>query len=145
MKSEDIVARARALVGVRFRPQGRSVEHGLDCIGAAAVATGMVETRRDYRLASADAEEVNDELRRLGFIRVPSAGAGQGDILVVQPVPGRLHVVVLTSGAYVHADMRLRRVVEVPGAVPWPLLSAWRHPAHEAGVGSSLAPVGERG
>ena len=145
MKSEEIVARARALVGVRFRPQGRSAEHGLDCIGVAAVATGMDEARKDYRLVSADADAVNEEFRRLGFIPVPSVGAGEGDIAVVQPVPGRLHVVVLTSGAYVHADMRLRRVVEVPGAVSWPLLSAWRHPEHERAAGSDLSPVREQG
>ena len=37
--------------------------------------------------------------------------------------------VVLTDSGYVHADMRLRRTVGVPGRVPWPVLSAWRHPA----------------
>lgn len=134
MTSKDVVARARALVGVRFRPQGRSVEQGLDCIGAAAMATGMEPTRRDYCLRSSHADEVDDEFGEAGFLRLPPGEAGPGDLLLVASGPGQLHVVILTPEGYVHADLRLRRVVEVPGPVPWRVLSAWRHPGHEDAV-----------
>jgi murein DD-endopeptidase / murein LD-carboxypeptidase len=131
MTSEEIVARARALIGVRFRPQGRSAELGLDCIGVAAMAMGVAteKVRRDYRLDSNDPGRVNDEIDKARFIRIAPAAAAAGDMLVVRTGPTGLHVVILTDGGYIHADMRPRRVVEVPGKVPWPVLSAWRHPA----------------
>ena len=44
----DFAERARALVGTRFRPQGRS-ELGLDCIGLVVATFGLdpEEIRRD--------------------------------------------------------------------------------------------------
>ena len=127
-KREEIVARARALIGVRFRPQGRSAEHGLDCIGVAMMATNIPasKVRRDYGLRSDDREELNRELDARGFIRIAPVAAAEGDMLLVQSGPAGLHIVVLTDSGYVHADARLRRVVEVPGQGPWPILSAWR-------------------
>ena len=49
-----------------------------------------------------------------------------GDLLMVEAGPGQLHMIVMVPGGYVHADARLRRVVEAPGAPPWPVLAAWR-------------------
>src|SRR3712207_7037475 len=46
------------------------------------------------------------------FIRIAPADAVDGDVLLVQPGPAQLHVVILTPDGYLHADMRLRRVVE---------------------------------
>ena len=134
MKREEIVARARALIGVRFRPQGRDPDHGLDCIGVAMMATGVPKerVRSDYGLHSSDPNEMNSGFDRSGFIRIAPAAARDGDILLVRPQPSALHVVILTDAGYLHADIRRRKVVEVPGAVPWPVLSAWRHPAEAA-------------
>lgn len=130
MTRDEIVARARALIGVRFRPQGREPEAGMDCIGVAMMATGVPKerVRRNYSLHSSDPEEVNGELDRCGFVRIAPAAARAGDIVLVRPAPTALHVVILTETGYLHADMRLRKVVEAPGPVPWPVLSAWRHP-----------------
>ena len=129
MTREEIVARARALIGVRFRPQGRSAELGLDCIGVAAMAMGVAKekVRRNYRLDTNDPDKVNGEIGKAGFIRIAPVAAAAGDMLLVKTGPAGLHVVILTDGGYVHADMRPRRVVEVRGKVPWPVLSAWRH------------------
>lgn len=93
------------------------------------MATGVEEkrVRRDYCLRSSDPDEVNGEFSEVGFLRIAPAKARAGDVLLVRVGPG-LHVVILTDQGYLHADMRLRRVVEVPGGVPWPVLSAWRHP-----------------
>ena len=106
-------------------------ELGLDCIGVAAMAMGVPKdrVRQDYSLHSSDPAEVDGELDESGFIRIAPAGAGVGDLLLVRTGPTGLHVVILTDGGYLHADMRLRRAVEVSGIVPWPILSAWRHPA----------------
>lgn len=140
MTGERIVARARALIGVRFRPQGRSAELGLDCIGVVAMAMGVAEegVRRDYSLHSNDPDEVNDELDACGFIRIAPVAAAEGDVLLVRTGAVGLHVLILTDTGYVHADMRLRRVAEVAGKVPWPVLSAWRHPS--AAAEDPLAP-----
>lgn len=89
------------------------------------------EVRGDYSLRSFDPEAMNRELDSMGFLRIAPAAAGEGDLLLVRAGPAQLHVVILTDSGYLHADARLRKVVEVPGQVPWPALSAWRHPEHE--------------
>jgi cell wall-associated NlpC family hydrolase len=135
MTSDEIVARARALIGVRFRPQGRDPEHGLDCIGVAMMAMGVPKerVRNDYIVPSSmTADRMNEKIGGLGFIRISPAAAKPGDMLLVRPAPNALHVAVLTPEGYLHADMRRRRTVEVAGAVPWPILSAWRHAADAA-------------
>ena len=124
----NCVERARALIGARFRPQGRSAEIGLDCIGLAMLAYGLPQARvrADYRLHGGSREEMEKGLAPF-FDRIPSAAAAPGDLLLVEPGARQLHLIVLTPDGYVHADARLRRVVEASGAAPWPLRSAWRY------------------
>ncbi|MFN3945196.1 MAG: peptidoglycan endopeptidase [Allosphingosinicella sp.] len=123
-------AAARELVGARFRPQGRVPAHGLDCIGVAMIAAGVAEdsVRRDYPLHAFEPEELHAGLARAGLVRVDPDRTRPGDVVVARPGAERLHLAVLVDGGFVHADAGLRRVVEVPGALPWPLLSAWRRP-----------------
>lgn len=127
MDAEDVVARARANLGVRFRPQGRDAEHGLDCIGVMTNAFGLTGVRQDYQLRSNDVAEVERGFAASGFVRLPPAAQRPGDVLLGRVDHAQLHVVLLTPGGYLHADAGLRRVVEVPGRVPWPVASAWRH------------------
>lgn len=128
MEENETAARARALVGVRFRPQGRMREHGLDCLGLAALAADLpVELLpAGYRMRS----RVGDEMLALDFderVRaVAPAQARAGDVLMVETVMGLHHFLVLVTDGYVHADARLGRVVLTPGAVPWPVVAAWR-------------------
>jgi hypothetical protein len=123
-----VALRARRLVGVRFRPQGRSVEHGLDCLGVAALAAGLpLElVPRRYRMSDA----VTEDLLGLDFggraTALPPAEARVGDVLLVEPGPRRHHFVVLVEEGFVHADAGLGRVAEVPGRVAWPVVAAWR-------------------
>lgn len=130
MARADIVERARALLGIRFRLQGRSAEQGLDCIGVAIMATGTdpARVRMDYGLHNADPEAMDAQFDACGFVRLPPERAEEGDLLLVRAGPMQLHVVILTDLGFLHADASLRRVVEVPGRVPWPILSAWRCP-----------------
>lgn len=62
------------------------------------------------------------------FRRVDNAVAG--DLLLCAVADNQLHLAVVTERGFVHADARLRRVVETPGAVPWPVLSAHRFNNH---------------
>lgn len=121
-------ARALALVGVRFRPQGRRPEHGLDCVGLAAAAAGLPPgaVPAGYALRSRVAtEQLNLDFD--GRVRaIDPADARSGDILLAEGLMRLHHFLVLVEGGYVHADARLRRVVLTPGAVPWPVAAAWR-------------------
>ena len=130
MERSEIEARARALVGVRFRPQGRDSCLGLDCIGVVASVFDLpaAAVRRDYGLRGGRREEVESELARY-FDPVLIGEAASGDLLLVRPGAAQLHLLVRTAGGYVHADAGLRRVVEAPGTPPWPVLSAWRSAA----------------
>ena len=94
------------------------------------MAMGIPEehVRRDYDLRSADVEGVQNNLLACGMLRIAPESADAGDLLLVRSGPAQLHLALLTGPGYLHADAGLRRVVEVPGPVPWPVLSAWRAP-----------------
>lgn len=118
-----IVARARALIGVRFRPQGRSREAGLDCIGLVAAAL-EAPAPDDYRLSGGSMARLTTSLRAAGLRPVDDCQAG--DVLVLAAGPGQPHLGVWTGAGLVHADARLKRVVERPGRPAWRVLSSWR-------------------
>lgn len=126
-RAEGVAARARALVGTRFRLQGRSAAEGLDCVGAAALAVGVPaeRVRRDYALRGTRIEALEAEMRALGL--VPKAGEAEaGDVAIFLPGPEQLHLAICTGSSFVHADAGLGRVVERPAPAPWPVLAVWR-------------------
>ena len=122
----DYAARAQALVGVRFRPQGRGAE-GLDCIGVvtAAFSIPAEQVRADYSLRANDLPEVKAGLLH-HFRRVRTNAMRPGDVLLLQPGSRQFHLAVRTARGFVHAHAALRRVVEAPGLPKWPLLSVYR-------------------
>jgi cell wall-associated NlpC family hydrolase len=125
---ERIAARARALVGTRFRPQGRDPAHGLDCVGAAAAAAGVPAERvpTGYDARGQALAEVEHALCDLGCRPVTVGRWRPGDLLVCAPGPAQFHVAVVVPGGFVHADAIARRVVERPFPVPWTVVGAWR-------------------
>ena len=90
-----------------------------------ATRTPHARVRDDYRLRYEDADAVNREFETCGFVRLAPKEIEAGDILLVESGPGQLHAVILTEDGYLHAHAALRRIVETPGPVPWPILSAW--------------------
>ncbi len=116
------VERARAAVGARFRLHGRSIDDGLDCVGLAGLALG-VAVPTGYALRSGDAAGVAALIARVGL--VPADAAHPGDLLLMASGPGQLHLGIATDVGFVHADAGLRRVVERPGAPPWPVIGRW--------------------
>ncbi|EQB16326.1 NlpC/P60 family protein [Sphingobium lactosutens] len=126
MSGEDgaaaIVAAARALVGVPFRLHGRGRD-GLDCVGVAALALGRAAPRA-YGLRSGDAERAARWLEVAGLR--PVAEGQAGDLALVRPGPLQLHLMIGTGAGFVHAHAGLRRVVEMPGDSPWPIIGWWR-------------------
>jgi hypothetical protein len=126
MAKED-AARARAMVGVPFRPQGRDPARGLDCVGLALAACGLRPegVRADYRLRGDHRAEVKLGLLR-HFRRVSRRQRRIGDLLLLAVTDDQMHLAVLTADGFVHADARLRKVVETPGEPEWPILGIYR-------------------
>ncbi len=141
MCPDAVVNRARALLGVRFRPQGRSRAQGLDCIGLVAEALGVACVRRDYALRSGDEEVLARELARAGLVR--GDGPRRGDVLVMSPGPAQLHLGIWTGDALVHADAALAQVVERPGAPPWVVIGCWRRDASQRADGAHLPLISQ--
>ena len=93
-----------------------------------AIDKDPARVRRDYDFRTGDPDRFEADFRAAGLLPLPRSAAEPGDMLLLRPGPQQLHVVLLTELGFIHADARLRRVVEVPGPVPWPVLSAWRCP-----------------
>lgn len=126
--AEAIAARARSLIGVRYRPQGRSVEFGLDCVGLAALSLGLPPERVtcSYALRGNELSALEAELERLGLAPSPTAAPMAGDLGLFVPGPAQLHIAIFTDTGLVHADAGLRRVVERPPPAPWRAAGHWR-------------------
>ena len=117
-----VAAAALQAVGTRFRLHGRGAD-GLDCVGLVATALraggygGAVPT--GYALRGGDVAMLDQVLVRV-------VAAEPGDVLLMAAGPGQFHLGIRTAAGFVHADAGLRRVVERPGAPPWPILGVWR-------------------
>ena len=132
MSGERSLAAARAALGARFRLHGRDAASGLDCVGLATLAMRAEGFERrvpwGYALRTGDAEQVRRAIEAAGLI--PAGDARPGDLLLVAAGPGQLHLAIAAEDGVVHADAQLRRVVERPGPIPWPVIGRW-HPAGE--------------
>lgn len=125
--SSKFVERARALVGTPFRPQGRDAGTGLDCVGLALTVFGIpaAAVRRDYTLRGDHRRELDAQLLRF-FRRVSNISVRPGDLLMSQCATDQLHLSVCAGDSFVHADARLRRVVETPGKPSWTCVGTYR-------------------
>lgn len=126
---DAIVMRARRALGARFRPQGRTIESGLDCVGLAAFALGvpLEAVPCDYGLrGGGGAATLRARLPELGFADVAGGEARAGDLAAFQPGPGQIHLAIYTGRTLIHADASLRRVVERPLPAPWAAIGLWR-------------------
>lgn len=125
---ERIVAAARGLLGVRFRLQGRSAEGGVDCVGLVELALTRAghggTAPRAYGLRFGDEARARSWLGEAGLRGAREALPG--DVALARPGPLQLHLMIVTPGGHVHAHAGLRRVVETPGASPWPVIGHWR-------------------
>ena len=118
---QAIVNTARALVGVRFRHQGRRPASGLDCVGVAAVICHTLDIayrdRLDYPRRPAPGA-LWDGLVAAGFMRSDTP-ARPGDLLLMRIHGDIQHVGILTGSSLVHAFAPARRVVEHGLRPPW--------------------------
>jgi cell wall-associated NlpC family hydrolase len=125
--TQDIIRRARSLVGSPFRPQGRDPQTGLDCVGL-VLWVFQIEARpvrRDYRLSGEHLSELDKTLSNQ-FQRLPAAMKAAGDILLCRVRHGQAHLAIECGGSIIHADAKVRRVVERRGECAWPIIAAFR-------------------
>jgi hypothetical protein len=122
----DYAARAQALVGTRFRAQGRG-EGGLDCVGVVLATFDIPASavRCDYSLRGEHLPEVRAALDRF-FRRVAISQLRPGDVMLLKAGERQAHLAVGTAAGFVHAHAGIRRVVETPGDPAWPLLGVYR-------------------
>ena len=127
----SVVDRARALVGTRFRLQGRDVQFGLDCVGLVLTAfrLPLSAVRGDYALRGTARADIEAAIRPW-FRRVPTRWAREGDLMLIEAGTDVLHLGIRSSEGMIHADARFG-VVERPGVLPWPVLAIYRlRPRH---------------
>lgn len=117
-----VLARARAMIGVRFRARGRSRE-GLDCVGLAGWAYAA-PVPGAYAMRSDDRARVAAVVASLGLVGVEERRPG--DLVLLASGPGQLHLGIDSGTGLIHADAMLRRVVERPDPLPWPVIGRWR-------------------
>jgi murein DD-endopeptidase / murein LD-carboxypeptidase len=124
---DAIIRRARSIVGTAFRPQGRDPRTGLDCIGVVLCAfdLGADEVRRDYRLRGPHLREIEEALTRK-FRRVDARRSRIADILLCKISADQIHLAINCGESFIHADARIRRVVETPGRPAWAIVAAFR-------------------
>ena len=122
----DYAARARALVGKRFRPQGRG-DDGLDCVGVilATFDVPAALVRQNYPLRGNHLKELRDALDG-HFRRISKPQLRAGDVMLLDAGAQQFHLAVRTDRGFVHAHASIRRVVETPGEPQWPLLGVYR-------------------
>lgn len=130
-KMQDaVVTAARTLVGVRFRPQGRDPDHGLDCVGLAAAALEdagrLIAVPNDYPQRGGNADGFMAAIDRSGLGRIDPADAAGGDLLLIETGAAQFHLAIRTEAGVIHADAGLRRVVETAAQPAGTVIAAWR-------------------
>jgi cell wall-associated NlpC family hydrolase len=125
--ASEAVERARSLVGVPFRPQGRHPKSGLDCAGVVlwTFSIAAQAARRNYRLRGFYLGEIRATLSTW-FEEVAEGKASVGDVLLFAIRDDQAHLAVSCGDSFVHANAALRRVVETPMTAGWTLAAAFR-------------------
>ncbi|WP_432201698.1 NlpC/P60 family protein [Erythrobacter sp. W53] len=121
---------AQALVGVPFRMFGRSRETGLDCVGLVILALKKAGARADfaehYTIRQTHIERLLPFAKNAGFALTTGPGR-RGDMLLVRPGPAQHHLIIVAGeNRFIHAHAGLRKIVEHPGPLAWPVLLHWQ-------------------
>jgi len=81
--------------------------------------------RRNYRLRGGHRPEMEAGLMRQ-FRKVGRNTSLPGDVLLCAISNDQLHLAISCGASFVHADARLRRIVETPGRPHWPVIGVYR-------------------
>jgi murein DD-endopeptidase / murein LD-carboxypeptidase len=128
MPVDPRIQRARSLLGTRFRLHGRDLVNGLDCVGLVALHYGWVDgAPNGYTMRNSQGGrwlvEMDKLANRRGDHRMDT-----GDIVLMHVGAAQYHLGIWTGDGLIHADAGLRRVVETPGEIRWPVVAVWHAP-----------------
>lgn len=123
--TSPVAERALAAVGTPFRLYGRKVGVALDCVGLVLHALNIDGPVRCYSIKGAYLDVLQNSANQYGLQQLANADR-DGDIVAVDCGQRQQHLLVRAQDGWVHAHAGLRRVVHMPGQLPWPLLAAWR-------------------
>ncbi|GAA4046017.1 NlpC/P60 family protein [Parerythrobacter jejuensis] len=121
---------AEECIGAPYRLRGRSLATGVDCIGLVVTCLARIGRSLDipanYQLRNSAIASLVDKVDFAG-VQLAQGDIASGDIVLARPGPAQHHLLIATSpDRFVHAHAGLRRVVAMPGPIPWPVLSRWR-------------------
>lgn len=130
----DVLAEAEKFIGVRWVHQGRSFEHGIDCIGLpslVALNLGLVQelARADYPRRPNGS--FLTRFRETALIEILPSEAQPGDVLVFVDQAAPCHCGILTTlygePAVVHAHAAARKVTIETLATATQAVGVWTH------------------
>jgi murein DD-endopeptidase / murein LD-carboxypeptidase len=126
MPVDPRVIRGREFLGTPFKLHGRDPEDGVDCVGLVALIMGRTDNvPTGYAMRNVQGVRWIIEMDDVAERRTDGL-YGPGDILLMQAGPAQYHLGCWSGEGLIHADARLRRVVETPGPLAWPVLGVWR-------------------
>ena len=131
-RADKIVTAARGLIGAPFRLHGRSAETGVDCIGLAVAALGGAGHKRlggtivpaAYSVRGGTVERFVSAMLAAGLR--PVRRGKPGDLVLTRAGVAQFHLMIATAMGHIHADASIGKVVELPGAAPWPVIAQFR-------------------
>lgn len=128
--AERLALAARQFIGSPFHLHGRDPLTGMDCVGLVLLSLQSIGIKvrhiPPYSLRQIGDELPEEALNQVGFARTLGA-VGPGDLLLTQPGPAQLHLLIAgNANCAIHSHAGLRRVVETPMPLPWPILRKWR-------------------
>ena len=140
MKKTEAIAAMRALIGTRFRHQGRNPATGLDCVGfglqyAAALGLPLRDRKAYSRDPDGRLREYICHVMGPPIAEGPGSGScvQEGDAVMMEWTPGvPRHVAMITEREgvihVIHADSDMGRVVEHRLSDDWSarIVAVWR-------------------
>ena len=128
---ERFAAAADALVGTPFRFRGRDRATGLDCVGVVLAALADIGRKPaqlgGYAMRQAHPDHHIDVALACGFQPYDGPELVPGDLLLVNPGPAQVHLLVFAGKrGFVHAHAGLGKVVRSPAPCPWSIAYIWR-------------------
>lgn len=126
-----LIAAARESLGTRFRHQGRSAQHGVDCVGLIIVAARSVGMALEDTLVYGRQPQPGDFFRYIERNQmVPVTSQRLGDVGLFDFGAGPQHAALFTQTGLIHAYAPARKVIEHGFRAPWPqqLCGVYRFP-----------------
>ncbi len=113
----DVQAEAETWIGVRWRHQGRTREHGVDCVGypdLVALSLGLVDSLQPANYPRRPNGSFLPLVRSTPLIEIPPGEARPADVVVFAEQTEQCHMGILTTlygePAVIHAHAGARKV-----------------------------------